>query len=561
MWVSDEARRLQEESVTNTAYILLIVFYLIFVNALGLLYYSFNDYRLEQKKEPLSDVLLYAIMVLGGGPGALLGMYFYHDRRNFPALYAAVSMSAAWIVLAVVLFTLIPKNVSPDASRDNASVSTTVPEESTEDPEIARARKESEEAASRKAASEEASRKASEEESARIASSEEASRQSEEESIRASEEEAAAESSRAQAEAEEASRKASEEAAAEPRYITISAIGDMLMHPGVSGSARQPDGTYDYTVLFQPILSEIMYSDIAVVNNEIPFGGDEFGLQNYPNFNVYTALGDAEAQVGFDVILNATNHVRDMGTNGILRTMEFWKKYPLMTSIGIHESPEDQQVVRIVERNGIKVAVLNYCYGINAGFPAETPYMIDMMREEDKPKIIQDLQYAEWAADFTVVFPHWGEEYQLRQNSTQEAWAQFFTEYGADLIIGTHPHVLEPIKTVTAANGNTSLCYYSLGNYISLQDETFSVLGGLAKVVLVKDPSGTRIADHSIQYLVTHYMTDVSWARVYKLEDYTQELASQHGILNGNLPGNGYNQYYPFSLDTLYRVINEVNSY
>ena len=334
----------------------------------------------------------------------------------------------------------------------------------------------------------------------------------------------------------------------------------MLMHPGVSGYAFQPDGSLNYDFCFNEIRTEIESADIAVVNNEVPFGGNEFGLQNYPNFNVYNELGDAEVRAGFDVILNSTNHVRDMGTAGILRTIDFWKKYPEVYSIGIHESQEDQDRIRIIERQGVKIALLNYCYGINAGFPYEQPFLIDMMRPEDRDRIARDLTLAEENADFTIVFPHWGEEYHLHQTPEQTEWAQFFTEYGADLIIGTHPHVLEPVQTVTSPNGNTSLCYYSLGNYISLQDETMSVLGGMAKIVLEADPEGVRIAHHDMQYLVTDYRADVSWAYVYKLEDYTPELASQHGILVSGLPGNGLNASYPFSIDTFYRIIDEVTS-
>ncbi|MBR6322628.1 MAG: CapA family protein, partial [Lachnospiraceae bacterium] len=159
----------------------------------------------------------------------------------------------------------------------------------------------------------------------------------------------------------------------EPVRITIAAIGDMLMHPGVSGNALMEDGTIDYSFIFEPIRSQIAAADIAVVNNEVPFGGNEHGLLNYPAFNVYSELGDAEAEAGFDVILNATNHVRDMGTEGILRTMEFWKKYPEIMSIGINESPEAQSTLHIIERKGVKIALFNYVYGINAGFPQDRP--------------------------------------------------------------------------------------------------------------------------------------------------------------------------------------------
>lgn len=351
------------------------------------------------------------------------------------------------------------------------------------------------------------------------------------------------------------------EAPREPARVTIAAIGDMLMHPGVSGSALKADGSIDYSFIFEPVLDELRNADITAVNNEVPFGGNEFGLKNYPNFNVYSELGDAEAAAGFDIVLNATNHVRDMGSEGVFRTMEFWKKYPEILSIGIHETPEDQGVLRIIERNGVRIAVFNYTYGINAGFPADQPWLVDMMRDEDREKIQAELSRAEAEADFTIVFPHWGEEYHLRESPDQERWAAFFTQCGADLIIGTHPHVLEPVKWITAENGNTALCYYSLGNYISMQDETISVLGGIAHVTLRETDSGIQIEDYSTNYIVTDYGPDLQSARVYPFAEYTDEMCMRHAITVSNLPGNGLNASYPFNMNTLRRVIEEVNSY
>ena len=353
------------------------------------------------------------------------------------------------------------------------------------------------------------------------------------------------------------------------QIVTLVAIGDMLMHPGVSGYAFQADGSIDYSYLFDPIREEVEAADIAVVNNEVPFGGDQYGLQNYPNFNVFTNLGDAEIEAGFDVMLGATNHVMDMGASGTRNTINFWKKYPKAFLLGLHESHEDQQSLKIIERNGVKIALFNYTYGLNSfGLSASEPYLVDLMTPAYRDKIREELRRAEEEADFTIVFPHWGEEYQLKENGNQREWAQFFTENGADLIIGTHPHCLEPVESVTAENGNMSLCYYSLGNYISLQDETISMLGGLAEVTIVKGSDGvTEIMDHDLSYLVTQYDASVSWAYVRRLEDYSDTLAAQHGINTAHLPGNGnnpagslgLNAYYPLCMDTFRRVVNEIN--
>ena len=583
--------------MTKNFIIPVIIIYLILANILSLtLVLVRNRRQYEKSGKSHSSVLLITLSVLGGGFGVLFGLMIRDKETKAPVFMAVASLTLLWILLPAAVVLLEPvsgdsslplqtraRELSPGSSESVLVASTEFSDPSAaviegigsiSRSESTRAAQEEYEAA---LAAEEAAREAAAaaqaqaaaEAAARAAAETDgtgsnADTQQHHEDGPLTEEYASFEEASQLVEPTltetEAPTETEPETPAEivPSYVSIAAIGDMLMHPGVSGYAFQPDGSLNYDFCFDPIREELVSADIAVVNNEVPFGGNEFGLKNYPNFNVYQELGDAEVRAGFDVILNSTNHVRDMGTDGIFRTINFWKNYPDVYSIGIHENEEDRERIRVIERNGVRIALLNYCYGINAGFPYDQPYLIDMMREEDREKIAWDLQRAEELADFTIVFPHWGEEYQLKESPDQDRWAEFFTEHGADLIIGTHPHVLEPIRWVTAWNGNRALCYYSLGNYISLQDETMSVLGGMARVVLLKDSEGVRIVNHNIQYLVTQYEADVSWAYVYKLENYTEDLAARHGIRTANLPGNGLNQYYPFGIDTFHRIIGEV---
>ena len=513
---------------------------MILINVLSLLLVRIRSRKAPE--ESVNPLLCVFVSLIGGGIGVLLALVLSEQRPKAALFIPAVILSVLWGLIPAALSSVpaIQNSLFP-ARIAAAETVAVVPEETSMEPETTEA-----------------------------SVPEKLFRREPDSIVDESDERSPEEISRSEAEQaslEEAKRQESAELEAEsteedsPAKLTIIAVGDMLMHPGVSGLAFQADGTLNYDFCFDPIREELSAADIAVVNNEVPFGGNEYGLSNYPNFNVYCELGDAEVRAGFNVILNATNHVRDMGTEGMLRTIEFWKKYPEVYSLGIHENEESQRTIRVIVKNGIRIALLNYCYGINAGFPYDQPYLVDMMRNEDRERIARDLQLAEEFADFTIVFPHWGEEYHLRETGDQDRWAEFFTEYGADLIIGTHPHVLEPIRKITAENGNMSLCYFSLGNYISLQDETMSVLGGMAKVRLIADDDGVRIDSHDIQYLVTQYEADVSWARVIRLEDYTQDLAQRHGIRTAGLPGNGLNAAYPFSIDTFYRIIGEVNQY
>ena len=530
----------KEELCTNPIILPVFILYMILINVLSLLLVRIRSRKAPE--ESVNPLLCVFVSLIGGGIGVLLALVLSEQRPKAALFIPAVILSVLWGLIPAALSSVpaIQNSLFP-ARIAAAETVAVVPEETSMEPETTEAS---------------VPEKLFRREPDSIV--DESDERSPEEISRSEAEQASLEEAKRQESAAEEAETTEEDG---PAKLTIIAVGDMLMHPGVSGLAFQADGTLNYDFCFDPIREELSAADIAVVNNEVPFGGNEYGLSNYPNFNVYCELGDAEVRAGFNVILNATNHVRDMGTGGMLRTIEFWKKYPEVYSLGIHENEESQRTIRVIVKNGIRIALLNYCYGINAGFPYDQPYLVDMMRNEDRERIARDLQLAEEFADFTIVFPHWGEEYHLRETGDQDRWAEFFTEYGADLIIGTHPHVLEPIRKITAENGNTSLCYFSLGNYISLQDETMSVLGGMAKVRLIADDDGVRIDSHDIQYLVTQYEADVSWARVIRLEDYTQDLAQRHGIRTAGLPGNGLNAAYPFSIDTFYRIIGEVNQY
>ena len=358
-------------------------------------------------------------------------------------------------------------------------------------------------------------------------------------------------------ETEEKKEKAGED---KEKRVKLVAVGDMLMHVPVSGYAKQADGSYNYDFIFEPIKKELSEADLAVVNNEVPFGGNQYGLRGYPSFNVYTELGDAEVKAGFNVILNASNHVNDMGYQGIQNTLKFWEKYPDVTLLGLNKTQSDVGKLVIKEVNGIKIAMFNYVYGINAGIPAQAPYAVNMMTKDTQAKMKQEIMRAEKEADITIVFPHWGEEYHLMWSPGQELYAKMFTEWGADLIIGTHPHCCEPIRTITASNGNTSLCYYSLGNFISEQDETIAMIGGVAKVDIVKDENGTRIDSHDIQFVINHFGQKADAVKLYRLEDYNDDLARQHGIVLNQWNGGELNYEYPFNMTSIKKIIENMMS-
>lgn len=317
--------------------------------------------------------------------------------------------------------------------------------------------------------------------------------------------------------------------------VIIKMVGDVLLHTPVSDSGLMEDGTYNYDHLFANVKDEIENADLALVNQEVILGGAELGLSGYPAFNGAYEVGDAIAGAGFDVVLHATNHAIDRGKNGLLNCLNFWENnYPDIAVLGINSSQEMQDTVYICEKNGIKIAILNYTYGTNGiSMPADMPFAVNLI---DKDKIAKDLEYAEANADITIVCPHWGVEYTHSENENQRELARYFTELGADLIIGTHPHVIQPVEWIETSNGNKALVYYSLGNFINSTSEygdtvADRMVGAMANVTIKKASDGSvSISDYSVTPLVTQMLTGSGKITTYKLSDYSSDLASLNEV-------------------------------
>ena len=310
--------------------------------------------------------------------------------------------------------------------------------------------------------------------------------------------------------------------------ISLVAVGDNLLHIKVIKSGLQEDGTYEFSHIFENLQPQIKEADLAAINQETIFGGDDLGFTGYPLFNSPTGMGRTLVKEGFDVVLHATNHTLDKGVKGVEHAMEFWKEFPKVSVIGINESVEAQNKVKIKKVKGAKIALLNYTYDTNGiPMPEGKEYLVNLIDEE---KIEKDALYAEEKADFTVCFMHWGEEYHVEASESQTELAKKMCEWGVDLIIGTHPHVLQPVEWITSEKGNTALCFYSLGNFVSSQRDAVNLLCGMADVKLHFDGKKVYISEHELVPLITHYDSGLNNFTVYRLADYTDELAGKHGV-------------------------------
>ncbi|SHJ31800.1 CapA family protein [Parasporobacterium paucivorans] len=323
------------------------------------------------------------------------------------------------------------------------------------------------------------------------------------------------------------------------KEVTLLAVGDVLAHTPVLAAAKNEDGSYSFDSLFAVMKEEFQSADIAVVNQETILGGSDGGFpyDGYPNFNTPDSMGDAIIGAGFDVVLQASNHSRDAGVSGILHSINYWKNHSgEAMMLGLNETQAERDTIRILEKNGITFALLNYTYGLNGySLPADQTYLVNIMDSSTLEQVKADITKASGMADFVIVFPHWGSEDRTGDPTPdQTSWAKMMTEAGADLIIGTHPHVIENIEWVTSDNGNRALCYYSIGNYSSNQQNLAEVLGGMAKVKIIKEDGMTRIKEEEtgVVPIVTHNDKTSGKAviQTYRLTDYTEEMAKVHDI-------------------------------
>lgn len=313
--------------------------------------------------------------------------------------------------------------------------------------------------------------------------------------------------------------------------VTLVMVGDMLMHMPVNNSGKMEDGTMNFDHLFTYTKDMISEADIAIVNQEVMLGGKELGISGYPKFNTYYEVGDALVNAGFDVVLHATNHTMDRGKDGLMNCLNFWEtNYPDMAILGIQDTAEEQDEIYVYEHQGIKVAILNYTYGLNGlPMPSDMPFAVNMIKET---QIAEDVARAKEVADFVVLCPHWGTEYVLEETSNQRLWAEFFLECGVDLVIGTHPHVIEPAEMWTDEEGNEMLVYYSLGNYVNAtaseeRNIGWRMLGAMATVTLSRDENGeVYIKEYGAEPLVTYVSSDKKEISVYPMEQFTEEMAA-----------------------------------
>ena len=263
---------------------------------------------------------------------------------------------------------------------------------------------------------------------------------------------------------------------------SIFMVGDALIHSCVYNDARVSGG-YDFKPQIEKIKPISSRYDLVYYNQETVLGGTELGLSNYPRFNSPYEVGDAFVDAGFNLVSLATNHTMDKNEQGVLNSVNYWKKQTGVVTSGQWSSAEEREasVSRIYEKNGIKYAFLSYTIWTNG---LETPrgkeYLNNVYSEE---KAAADIAKVKDKADIIIVAMHWGTEYYLGVDWQQTKIANFLASQGVQLIIGAHPHVVEPVEYI---NDGKTFVIYSLGNLISDQEGNERLTGLMMTVDIKK---------------------------------------------------------------------------
>jgi len=308
--------------------------------------------------------------------------------------------------------------------------------------------------------------------------------------------------------------------------------GDNIIYYGNVRDAKAaaiPGGrTYNFMPAYTSIKDYVASFDIAYINQETLMCGEGYELSYYPMFNGPQDLAYDLVEVGFDVINIANNHMLDKGGDGLQKTIDFWKTMPV-TLIGGYSNKAEYDNVPIIERNGIKIALLSYCEMTNGlTIAAKYDTYIPYLGEADFKAHVNSVKDK---CDIIVASVHWGQENVYTPNDAQKTWAKQMADAGIDVILGHHPHVIQPIEWIKGENGNETLCAYSLGNFMAEMAAAGNMVGGFLSFDITKVEGESATVDNVLfEPTVFHFPSNFYNNHIYFMKDYSEDLAAVHGV-------------------------------
>ena len=340
------------------------------------------------------------------------------------------------------------------------------------------------------------------------------------------------------------SNKNTKQDTAEPITFTLTSLGDTLCHNTQYWDAyNSKTDEYDFSYVYEDIKNYTLSSDITIGSLETTFAGKEKGYSNYPTFNTPDSLATALKDIGVDVVSLAGNHALDYGYSGLCRTIDVFDNIGL-SHLGTYKTAEDQEKILIKDVKGVKIAFINYTYGTNGiPLPSGKDFCVNLIDKDFIKKQIN--QAKEQNVDMIVACMHWGTEYRTTANSEQKDLANFLFENGVDVILGNHPHVLEPMekKTITLQDGTTKDVFvvYALGNFTADQRDEITRDSAILNLTIIKNSDG-KISIDKVNYIPIYMYknTNVSTHK-FKILDIEKTIKDYEEGKNTSINSTVYN--------------------
>lgn len=270
--------------------------------------------------------------------------------------------------------------------------------------------------------------------------------------------------------------------------VRLFLTGDGLLHDSVYTDANE-DGTYNFSKQLDEVLNVVSNYDLAYYNQETILGGTELGLSGYPTFNSPKEFGSYMVSKGFNLVSTANNHCLDKGFTGVQSSRDFWNAQTDVLMSGTNSTEEEYNAIPSIEINGIKIAFLAYCENTN-GIEPDYSWEVNYFPGHEE-EMLNKVTQAKSENDVVIVSMHWGTEYSHEVNDTQYTLADELTKAGADVVVGNHPHVIQPFQWV-----NNKPVFYAMGNLISTQLNQENLVGMCASLDITKNEDGSIVIDN-----------------------------------------------------------------
>ncbi|HEX6593686.1 MAG TPA: CapA family protein [Bacillota bacterium] len=304
--------------------------------------------------------------------------------------------------------------------------------------------------------------------------------------------------------------------------FTLAATGDILLHGRLYNKAKKSDGSYDFSDLLEHAKPLFTEGDLKIVNQESIIGGTKLGLSSFPDFNSPIEIGYLLKDYDVDIVNLANNHVLDKGKKGLLTSIKNWEKIGI-PYVGAYKSKEDQQTLRIFHKNGLRVCFVSYTRNLGMKIPTNHEYLVNDFRGTKILKITKEIRQIKSMdlADVIICSLHFGEEYHMLPTADQKKIAASISDAGADIIIGHHPHVLQPPEYITNSRGAKTFVIYSLGNFFSGQKGLYRQIGAYLTIdIEKKSPSNPILTIDNPKIKLTFVdSSDRKDYKLYLLED------------------------------------------